>query len=105
MADDYNLTVEELALIAPKQNVIGSAFKGSVSLGATIFFAEKIIEKIFNTRQVLPGKMGAYALLAGLVGGAAVGAVSAERYNKKLTHFTDRLKTNEEHIFSNGPCR
>ena len=95
MSDDYNLTAEELGILAPKQSVASGAFKGSVSLGATVFFAEKIIDKVFKTREMLPEKTGAYVLATALAAGAIYGAHSADKYNHKLKHFTDRLKESE----------
>lgn len=60
---------------------------------ATVFFSEKIIQRLVKPEQYpfLSGKAGVYAMIAGLAGGAVIGAIGAEKYNNKIGKFTKEL--------------
>lgn len=89
--DDFNLTKEEINILAPPKSVVFGAFKASVTMGATIFFAEKIANKLFTDNRLFSEKNSNYALLAGLVGGAIGGIITTVKNNNKIKKFTQRL--------------
>ncbi len=101
LPDRYRLTVDEIAILAPKQNLIGAGFKGTVALGATIFFVEKIVGRLFPSLiKNIPEKTGAYVLAGGLALGAAIGAHTAIKVNAKTKKFTERLEDAEKRLSS-----